>query len=59
MKFLKSWWPVFIVGAVASSGGLLDRFWDWIPPDATLAIGGIGLVCILRGIVSRLFPGRD
>ncbi|MYH50962.1 MAG: hypothetical protein F4020_08940 [Gammaproteobacteria bacterium] len=59
MKILKSWWPVFIVGAVASSGGLLDRFWDWIPLDVTLAIGGIGLVCILRGIVTRLFPRRD
>lgn len=59
MKILKSWWPVFIVGAFASSGGLLDGFWDWIPLDVTLAIGGIGLVCILRGIVTPLFPRRD
>ncbi|MCY4645624.1 MAG: hypothetical protein OXE73_01880 [Gammaproteobacteria bacterium] len=59
MKILKSWWPVFILGAIASSGGLLNWFWDRIPPDVTLAIAGIGLVCVVRGIGTRLFPGED
>lgn len=58
MKILKSWWPVFILGAVASSGGLLDWFWDWTPFEVALAIGGIGLVCILRGIIRCLFPKK-
>lgn len=58
MKILKSWWPVFIVGAVASSGGLLDWFWDRIPLDVALAIGGIGLVCILRGIARCFSPKK-
>ena len=55
MKILKSWWPVFILAAIASSGGLLDWFWDWMPLEVALGIGGIGLVCILRGIARWLF----
>ncbi|MCY4648248.1 MAG: hypothetical protein OXE73_15380 [Gammaproteobacteria bacterium] len=58
MKTLKSWWPVFILGAIASSGGLLDWFWDWMQLEGALAIGGIGLVCILRGIARGLFPKK-
>lgn len=56
MKILKSWWPVFILGAIASAGGLLDWFWDRMQPDVALAIGGIGLVCVLRGIARFLLP---
>ena len=59
MKILKSWWPVFIFGAIASSGGLLDWFWDWISPDLASAISGIGLVCVVRGIGRRLFPSES
>ena len=55
MKILKSWWPVFIVGALASSGGLLDFFWERIPIEAAFGIGGIGLVCIIRGILRLVF----
>ena len=55
MKILKSWWPVFIVGTLASSGGLLDFLWQRIPVDAALGISGIGVVCIMRGIVRLVF----
>lgn len=58
MKILKSWWPVFILGAITSSGGLLDWFWDWLPLEVGFAIGGIGLVCILRGITKCAFKKK-
>lgn len=40
---------MYVFVALASSAGLLNRLWDWLGPDFTLAIGGIGIVCVLRG----------
>ncbi len=56
MKPFKSWWTAaFVLGAVASAGGLLDWLWNWIGLDFALAVSGIGFVCILRGVVRFLF----
>ena len=53
MRLFKSWWmAAFALGAIASAGGLLDWLWRGIGVDFALAVGGIGVVCILRGIVN-------
>lgn len=49
MKLLKPRLLMYVFAALASSAGLLNLLWDWLGPDITLAIGGIGIVCVVRG----------
>ena len=62
MRNVRSWWTaVFAVGALASSTHLLDGLWDRLGFDVLLAVAGIGLVCLIRGVLGLLRrgdPGR-
>ena len=58
MKLLKPRLLMYLFVALASSAGLLNRLWNWLGPDITLAIAGIGIVCIVRG-AAGLFRSSD